>query len=301
MRNILLVFLAVIAVAVRADDDWQYQSYKQSKRLPDLHHAVDIEILQAMQPPAEFELKDGKFLQCKTCHGLERMDEIQYDKVNKDDPEFLRGGPYRQLTDFCFQCHEKDEHERPNIHVLLNEQGEIEKNNCLYCHEVVHKDREKPREVEELKLRIPADKLCFACHLKTPHLNAAEHLEAEPEEEMKKHMQEETRKNGIILPLSKEGKVTCISCHSPHPEGVIDADKNPAGKQVSGDVKEGVKYKEHPWQEIVRKDKADRLEDYALKYGALYELPYGRIDKEVLLRRPAKNGALCLSCHQFDK
>ena len=86
MSNILLVFLTFITLAVRADDDWQYQSYKQSKRLPDLHHAVDIEILQAMQPPPEFELKDGKFLQCKTCHGLERMDEIQYDKVNKDDP-----------------------------------------------------------------------------------------------------------------------------------------------------------------------------------------------------------------------
>jgi len=286
---------------VWADDDWQYQSYKQSKRLPDLHHAVDVEILEAMNPPSEFELKEGRFLQCKTCHGLEQMDEIQYDKVDKNDIKFLRGGPYRQLTDFCFQCHEKDEHERPNIHVLLNEQGEIEKNNCLYCHEVVHKERDKPREVEELKLRIPADTLCFACHLKTPHLNAAEHLEAKPEEEMKKHMQQEMEKNGVILPLSKDGKVTCISCHSPHPEGVIDADKNPAGKQVSGDVKEGVKYKEHRWQEIVRQDKADRLEDYALTFGDLYELPYGRIEKEVLLRRPAKNGALCLSCHQFER
>ncbi len=301
MRALQFLILACISLVAGADDDWQYQSYKQSKHLPDLHHAVDVEILDTMQPPAEFELKDGRFLQCKTCHGLQRMDEIQYDKVDKNDPAFLRGGPYRQLTDFCFQCHEEDDHERPNIHILLNEQGEIEKKNCLYCHETVHKDRDNPRKPEELKLRISPDKLCFGCHLKTPHLNAAEHLDAEPEEEMKKHMDSEKQKHGIILPLSKEGRVTCISCHSPHPEGVIDGDKNPAGKQISGDVKEGVKYKEHLWQEIVRRDKADRLEDFALTFGALYELPYGRIEKEVLLRRPAKDGALCLSCHQFER
>jgi hypothetical protein len=54
------------------DDDWQKQSYKQSKRLPDLHHAVDIKLLDAMHPPAEFELKTGHLLQCKTCHGLKK-------------------------------------------------------------------------------------------------------------------------------------------------------------------------------------------------------------------------------------
>jgi nitrate/TMAO reductase-like tetraheme cytochrome c subunit len=302
MRGVIIFFLVTVAsVGWAEDDEWQYQSYKESKRLPDLHHAVDIEISDAMNPPESFELKEGRFLQCKTCHGLKQMDQIKYDQIDKTDPSFLRGGPYRELTDFCFQCHDREDHERPNIHVMLNDEGEVQKDHCLYCHETLHKERDIPKRVEQIKLRIPADKLCLGCHLKTPHLNAIEHLEAEPEEEMKKHMERETEKNGIILPLSQDGKVTCISCHSPHPEGVIDAAKNPAGNQVSGDVKEGIKYKKHRWSEIVRQDKADRLEMHAFRTGAFYELPYGRIDKEVLLRRSAKNGDLCLSCHQFER
>jgi nitrate/TMAO reductase-like tetraheme cytochrome c subunit len=286
---------------VAGDDDWQIQSYKQSKRLPDLHHAVDIKLLDPMTPPKSFVLKTGHLLQCKTCHGLEKMDEIPYDKVNKNDPAFLRGGPYRNFEAFCYQCHSKKDNEQPNIHVMLEKNGDIKKQNCLYCHEEVNEQRDKPREQSALKLRLPIEDVCLGCHLKTPHLNALEHQEAKPKDEMKKHMKAEAQKHGIILPLANSGKVICVSCHTPHPDGVINGKKNPAGTQVKGDVEKGVEYSKHSWNLIYQADKQERLAMLGLLNEEFYELPYQRIKSEVLLRLPAKDGELCLSCHEFER
>lgn len=300
MRELFL-FLLLWSSALSAEqsDDWQHQSYKQSKRLPDLHHAVDVKLLDYMKPPAEFPLKDGA-LACQTCHGLEKMDETAYDKVDKEAATFLRGGPYRQLQGFCYNCHIKKEHERPNIHAMLDQNNEIKKQNCLYCHEEVHENREKRLDEKQLKLRLPAEKLCFGCHLKSPHLNAVEHQGAKPKDEMKKHMTAKASEFGIILPLAADGQVTCISCHSPHPDGVMDTN-NPAGAQVSGDVEKGVTYDKHSWDDVWREDKRERLEALALQTGEAHALEYRRISTEVLLRLPAKDGSLCLSCHQFER
>ncbi|MCX7098590.1 MAG: hypothetical protein NTV43_11880 [Methylococcales bacterium] len=302
MRLLLLWALLLPSLACfGGEDDWLSQSYKQSKRLPDLHHAVDIKLLDSMNPPATFELKTGRLLQCKTCHGLEKMDEIAYDKVDKLDANFLRGGPYRDFEAFCYQCHAKKDNERPNIHLLMADNGDIKKQNCLYCHEEVNEQRDKARSPSNLKLRLPIEDVCLGCHLKTPHLNALEHQEAKPKDEMKKHMQAMEKKHGIILPLAQNGKVVCVSCHSPHSDGVIDGTKNPAGKQIKGDVKKGIEYTPHSWNLIYQADKQERLEILGQINKEWLNLPYQRIKSEVLLRLPAKNGELCLSCHEFDR
>lgn len=297
-RLMLAVWLLVSGLAV-ADDAWQHQAYQQSKRLPDLHHVVDVELLQGMQPPPALALKDGR-IGCQTCHGLEDMARLPYDKVDKKAANFLRGGPYAHLQDFCYNCHAKKDHERPNIHLMIDERGEIKEKNCLYCHEEVHEKRDQPLEPAQLKLRLPAEKLCFGCHLKTPHLNAVEHQGAKPKPEMKKHMDQMAREHAIILPLAEDGHVTCISCHSPHPDGVMQ-EGNPAGAQVSADVEKGVTYEDHSWDAVFRADKQQRLEDLAMQSGEHHALGYRRLKSEVLLRLPAKDGSLCLSCHAFER
>lgn len=301
MRILVFFLLLTLHVAWAEEDPnaWQQQSYKQSRHLPDLHHVVEIKLQDGMEPPLEFALQDGK-LGCNTCHGLDKIAEIPYDKVDKKAANFLRGGPYPKLQTFCFNCHPKQDHERANIHAMLDEQGEIIKHNCLYCHEDVHEMRDQRREPNQLKLRLPAEKLCFGCHLKTPHLNAVEHQDAKPKDEMKKHMQAKADEQGILLPLAADGKVTCISCHSPHPEGVMKPG-NPAGAQVSGDVEKGVEYANHSWDQVYRQDKQDRLQWLAMQGGEQHELGYRRLQREVLLRLPAKDGSLCLSCHQFER
>lgn len=299
IRLLLILLLWAPLVTAQEDDDWRRQSFRESKRLPDLHHVVDVKLAEGMRPPAGFALKDGR-LACQTCHGLKEMDRIAYDKVDKDAPNFLRGGPYPELQAFCYNCHAKKEHERPNVHLLFDEHKRIKEENCLYCHEVVHKERDEPKAKSELKLRLPAEKLCFGCHLKTPHLNAVEHQDAKPKPEMKKHMEAKAREHKIILPLAEDGRVTCVSCHSPHPEGVMDK-HNPAGAQVSGDVEKGIAYEQHPWDAVIKEDKRDRYQVLGMQAGEYYALGYQRIKTEVLLRLPAKDGTLCLSCHAFER
>lgn len=294
-----LLLVMVPWMMCRADDAWKHQAYQQSMRLPDLHHAVDVELLEGMQPPPAFALKEGR-LACQTCHGLEKMDELPYDQVDKKAVNFLRAGPYARLQDFCFNCHAKKDHERPNIHRMLDERGEIREKNCLYCHEEVHEKRDQRLEAAKVKLRLPAEKLCFGCHLKTPHLNALEHQGSKPKPEMKQHMQQMADKQAVILPLSEEGYVTCISCHSPHPEGVMNVG-NPAGAQVSGDIEKGINYEPHSWDAVFRADKQQRLEDLAMQSGEQHDLGYRRLKTEVLLRMPAKDGSLCLGCHEFKR
>lgn len=296
-------FLLLICNLAFADEsnDWRTQSYKQSKHLPDLHHAVDVKLLDEMQPPAEFVLKEGRKITCETCHGLEKIDETAYDKIDKNAPDFLRKDGYKKLETFCANCHAKKAHERPNIHLMLNDDGAIKKENCLFCHSEINEQRDKKRNLADAKLRLPVEKVCLACHLKTPHFNAVEHTDTKlaadsksSARNMKEHLNTLETEKGIRMPLGENNAVLCVTCHSSHPEGVL-ASKNPTGRQVHGDAKKGVEYEKHSWSEVIEADKRDRLEKLAATLP-----PYQRIKNEVLLRLPAKDGALCLSCHEFE-
>ncbi|MEQ1636536.1 MAG: hypothetical protein ABL903_07580 [Methylococcales bacterium] len=272
--------------------------WSKTKRLPELHHLVGVQLLKTMHSPVEtMPLGDKKELVCKTCHGTKKIEELAFDKVDKKAEDFLKGGPYEPLTDFCYKCHEKKEHERPNIHMMLDKQGKIIEKTCKYCHAEVLK-RDRTYKTEELKLRMPRETLCFGCHLKTPHLNAFEH-QVKPSQEKLKQLQESIKKLGIILPLNNKGEMMCVTCHSPHPNGVLD-NKLAAAKQVPNtDLKAGVSYKKHPWSEVYAADKQLRLEKFNRENKQHLQLQYERITAEVLLRLPAKDGSLCLACHTF--
>jgi len=149
-----------------------------------------------------------------------------------------------------------------------------------------------------LKLRLPPETICLGCHLKTPHLNALNHLQ-KPDKEMRRRMQVAERKLGIVLPLDQQGRIMCTTCHSPHERGLI-AETKPAGKQVAGDLKEGVVYEDHPWDSVYRADKQARLEKLP-DNATPVNLHYRRLRSEVLLRLSAKDGSLCLACHAFEK
>ncbi len=279
---------------------------KEKPETPPLHHVIDVQVADEVELPAAMPLKENRKLQCKTCHGIKDIKDMEFEDVDKNDPDFLRGGPYQPLTEFCTHCHQKKHYERPNIHVMLDDNGEIKEKSCEYCHEKIL-NRDKSYQLDEIKLRIPADQLCYGCHLKTPHLNSMEH-QVEPDEDRAKQMKQSAKKHGIILPLSQDGKVMCVTCHTPHQPGVIE-DHLPAAKQVSdADVKDGIQYKKSsPWQEVITADKHERIQKMlneskssTKSFTTHYELNYKLIDKEVLLRLPAKDGTLCLACHSFD-
>ncbi|MES9994193.1 MAG: hypothetical protein ABW098_19770 [Candidatus Thiodiazotropha sp.] len=267
--------------------------------LPPMHHPVEIAIPESMQVAEGLPLDAKGEMVCDTCHGIEDLQEIPLDEVDIDDPDFLNLGPYPILTDFCYRCHEEQGHERYNLHQMLDEKGEVDERGCVYCH-VETPDPSKADQVDDLEFRLPKAKLCYGCHLKTPHLNTLSH-QVEPDEKIREVMDRAEEEHQIHLPLDEAGKVTCITCHSPHPAGLIDPDR-PAGKVVEdGPIEDGIAYRRTAWSQVFARDKSMRLLELHAKQGSgAVELAYQRVEKEILLRQSAKDGKLCLSCHEFE-
>ena len=291
MFRCLMMFLLLLSVSmVNAKDD---------QEMPAMHHVFDVEPSAAISVPDDFPLNKKKRIDCQTCHGIKDMKQQDYEKIDKQSEDFLREGPYSQLSDFCYRCHEADNYQRDNVHKMLDDEGEIIESSCLYCHKKVLKPEDDIKR-DEINLRLPAEKICYGCHLFTPHLNALAH-QKKLDEKMAKRIRRYQQEHEIMMPLSDDGKVMCVTCHSAHPIDVIDRDK-PAGKQVANDdLEKGVVYRAHAWGKVFAEDKKNRLQKSNAETGKNYVLNYQRIEKEILLRLPAKDGSLCLACHAFEK
>ncbi len=267
------------------------------QEMPPMHHLVKVKPSDQMSIPNEFKLDEKGRINCKTCHGLEDIEKRPLNKIDRKADNFFNGGPYPSLIDFCHRCHDKKTYARPNIHQLLDEKGKYDKKACEYCH-LEAPDPEKGADQQRIKMRLPVGILCYGCHLKSPHLNALNH-QIKPDEKMVKQIKSSEASLAVILPLDKEGRITCVTCHAPHQVGLIDKSL-PAGKQVEdAPLDEGVSYQPHPWSRVFAEDKRERLNELAEASGRPFSLAYQRIKTEVLLRLPAKDGALCLACHTF--
>ncbi len=295
MNSSWRIFLVLIFVMSALPD--RVLSKEKKKELPPLHHVVKVKPPEGMKVAKGFPLNEKGEIDCQTCHGIKDIKDIPFDEIDKSADNFHRGGPYRKLTDFCYNCHKKKDYQRPNIHKLLDDKGKYDKKACEFCHQKAP-DPTKDIAFKDLKFRRPPQKLCFACHLKTPHLNALSH-QVKVDEKMRKRIEQAEQKLGVILPLDSDGKVMCVTCHSPHEVGVISQTK-PAGKQVADAIlKDGISYVEHEWDVVFRADKKDRLQKLSRQNNESYSLTYQRLKHEVLLRLPAKDGSLCLACHVF--
>lgn len=287
LLTLMLFFFSVATFAVQPVD------------LPALHHLVNVKPSKAIKVPDAFPLNHRDEINCETCHGISAIEDIPFEEVDTQAENFLREGPYARPEEFCYRCHEKTAYRRSNIHDLLDEQGKYDEKACEYCHEKALEPK-KDYTREQIKLRLPPETLCLGCHLKTPHLNAFNHL-LKPDKKMRKRIRSAEKKLGVILPLDGKGKIMCITCHAPHERGLIPETK-PAGKQVvDGTLKEGVVYKNHAWDAVYRADKQARLEKLQASGTKPVELHYRRLETEVLLRLSAKDGALCMACHEFKK
>jgi len=290
MLRVMIIFLVFISFTVCAKD---------KQEMPAMHHLVKIKPSENISVPDDFPLNDRDEIDCQTCHGIKDMKEQDFKKVDKAADDFFREGPYKMLMDFCYRCHDDKQYQRNNIHKMLDKNARIIKKNCLYCHKETL-DPEKDIKSAELKLRLPAKNICYGCHLHTPHFNALNHQQ-KPDDDMKKQINKSEQKHKIIMPLADDGKIMCVTCHSPHQIDVISQQK-PAGKQVvNDDLDKGITYKEHSWNTVFIKDKQNRLEKIRQHSKKNYVLGYQRIEKEILLRLPAKDGTLCMACHIFEK
>jgi predicted CXXCH cytochrome family protein len=188
------------------------------------HHPIDI----APADPADypFPLFDGK-IKCLTCH----VDD--HDASSK----LLRGGPYRDRREICFQCHSEDEYSKIDPHKMLDDNGKIVVVNgrpvCLVCH-AVEPNPAKDR-TGDVRFRADIAFLCWRCH--ATMVNAMffqTHFLSKPSLKMVKFIEKNSEELELTIPLVPRERLTCSTCHNPHQKGVITYEPSSKGADEPG-------------------------------------------------------------------
>jgi hypothetical protein len=192
-------------------------------------HPLNIEAVSSnhVKPAADLPLLNGK-ISCITCHDMYL--QCQKRTIRKST---LRGAPFQNRWEFCFKCHNQKGYDALDPHKQVDQKGDIIHDTCLYCH--LEPPAQSERRPQALKLIGEFGLLCQRCHMiKGNHSGNVEHYGKVPKAKTLQRMKRMELTHHVILPLDQKGRVTCVTCHNPHAEGVID-DTRPAAK--GADVK----------------------------------------------------------------
>ncbi len=161
----------------------------------DTHPLKDVP--PGIKVPQGWPLLNGA-LTCLTCHRAGHAEDGKYRR-------FLRGGPYLEVNDACFQCHNREEFKKKDPHQDINVMK-----GCEFC----HVSRPVPGKDTAATVRMLADIniLCFRCHEGKPHPGGVAHWVVPPAE-MSANIPGE-------LPRDANGRINCATCHNPHIEGL---------------------------------------------------------------------------------
>jgi len=165
--------------------------------------------------------RGGGKVTCIACHDLPMQCKEERRGEQERNPRFFREGPYRSRTELCFKCHDAEEYTRHNPHDQISESGELNSEQCFYCHNATP-DRENASSIDDVTFSIEEDlsQLCTRCHIWSPHPVGAEHLVV-PTLQTKRRMRRRSKAAGAMMPLDpNSGKIICATCHNPHERGV---------------------------------------------------------------------------------
>lgn len=173
--------------------------------------------------------RGGDIVTCITCHDLPMQCLKERYTEKEHNPRFFLEGPYYTRTELCFKCHNPKYYEKFNPHDQISDEGELNKQVCLMCHEVTP-NRHNVKSIDDVKFTVKDDltDLCTGCHEWIPHPRkpiwkreeGPNHL-IKPKEEVLEWMKKAERSDDLILPLEPEsGRIFCATCHNPHERGV---------------------------------------------------------------------------------
>ncbi len=175
--------------------------------------------------PEEMPLYDGK-VTCRTCHDVFLQCKSDASEQLKNI-SFLRGPPFKKISDFCFRCHNSDYYVKINPHHQIDKKGEVLTDKCLYCHQTLP-DPETALDIKDVNFKACNPAFCSVCHWEQLPLHPARanHM-LEPSRKILTAIRKSEKKFDVILPLFN-GEVFCGTCHNPHDKGVII--RGPAAK-----------------------------------------------------------------------
>jgi hypothetical protein len=170
--------------------------------------------------PSAMPLKNGK-LTCETCHDSSLQEGGEKgSSVGRTNPKFLRDG-FVTRNEFCFRCHIQEQYGKLNAHNQMDESGSINNQRCLFCHSSLPDLEVAGTGTEEFDID-SLDEYCTVCHASPRYLSdhpVGEHL-VEPSRDVYEAIETSTERIGVELPMFND-KITCVTCHNPHQQGVI--------------------------------------------------------------------------------
>jgi hypothetical protein len=188
------------------------------------HPGVEHHPLGVKSTPATWKMDfsrtplEKEAVVCISCHKPPEC----LGAVGRENPRFLRGGPYNSVEEFCARCHEGKNFSTLNPHDQIDGSGEIYQKKCLYCHVVVPG---VSAGAEGLRYTDTLTALCISCHQTGPHPSGVDHVTELPRQ-MRDNLSEYEERRKVRLPLEEGDHVTCVTCHNPHERGLL---KGPGG------------------------------------------------------------------------
>lgn len=156
----------------------------------------------------QFPLDKGK-IGCVTCH----EEAVCRDKKTSLGPGHLRGGPYKDVDEFCRACHKTDASQASGKQIHFAGK-EILSTDCFTCHLTVKQVQEITNANPQLKLG--KEKLCLNCHKDDVHPLVKNHVGRKPDFLGKSVSPHKLRDKQMIL--DDNGEMICLTCHEPHGE-----------------------------------------------------------------------------------
>jgi hypothetical protein len=201
--------------------------------------------------PQNFPLEAGQ-ITCRSCHDIYiQCRDSEEDRILLQGQMLLRGLPYDNRLDFCFRCHDSDRYQKFNPHQQIGDRGKVIESRCLYCHAEAPDTRQTTWE--DVKLIGSFTQLCTGCHYQTAKQPLHVRHLRRPSDPILERMKQMQAEFNIVLPLDRNGRVTCATCHNPHEKGLIPdqrAGARGAGAAHRHRLQDNMCIKCHPMQPI---------------------------------------------------
>lgn len=174
---------------------------------------------EGVHAPRDWPLVDRR-LSCLTCHDI--AGHCLAPVRPAENPAFVRGFNPREPMAFCNHCHVQESFRFNPHEAVVSERHESGVTGCGFCHELAESGAASRGGSVQSRLRAPATTLCLNCHVRHADPAIRGHLDQAATGEYAPR---------TFLPI-ENGKITCSTCHNPHPAGTFPPG-NPLGRMAT--------------------------------------------------------------------